>query len=104
MFEKPTVADLRQAASRLGMNPGDSYLHAVEEIITPLANAYGALDATPDELPAVKYPRREFHRPSAAENPLGAWYVKTSIKGGRTAGSPAAASRSRTISASPACR
>ena len=81
MFQKPTVADLRQAAQKLGMNPSDAYLNAVEQIITPLANAYATLDTTPDELPAVKYPRGQFYRPSAEENPHGAWYVKTSIKG-----------------------
>ena len=81
MFQKPTVADLRQAAKKLGMNPSDTYLNAVEQIITPLANAYATLDTTPDELPAVKYPRGQFYRPSAEENPHGAWYVKTSIKG-----------------------
>src|SRR5499427_2624578 len=81
MFQKPTVADLRQAAKKLGMNPSDAYLNAVEQIITPLANAYATLDATADELPAVQYPRGQFYRPSAEENPHGAWYVKTSIKG-----------------------
>src|SRR3954470_16275067 len=81
MFEKPTVADLRQAAQKLGMNPSDDYLKAVEQITAPLANAYAVLDTTPDELPAVKYPRGQFHRPSAEENPHGAWYIKTSIKG-----------------------
>jgi amidase len=81
MFQKPTLDDLRQAAHRLGMNPSDAYLAAVGEIITPLANAYATLDATPDELPAVKYARGEIHWPSADENPHGAWYVRTSIKG-----------------------
>src|SRR6516162_8792119 len=81
MFQKPTVVDLRQAAQKLGMNPSDAYLNAVEQIITPLANAYATLDTTPDELPAVKYPRGPFYRPSAEENPHGAWYMKTSIKG-----------------------
>ena len=57
MFEKPGIADLRHAAQQLGMNPSDDYLRAVEEIIGPLAQAYAALDAMPDELPAVKYPR-----------------------------------------------
>jgi len=104
MFQKPTVADLRQAAQKLGLNPSDAYLNAVEQIITPLANAYATLDTTPDELPAVKYPRGQFHRPSAEENPHGAWYVKTSIKASQEASSPAAASRSRTISALPVCR
>jgi len=81
MFEKPSVADLREAAQKLGMTPSDAYLAAVEEIVTPIANAYDTLDKTPDELPAVKYPRGEFHLPAAAENPHGAWYVKTAIKG-----------------------
>jgi amidase len=81
MFQKPSVADLRQAAQKLGMNPSDEYLLAVEHIIAPLANAYATLDETPDELPAVKYPRGPMHRPQGGENPHGAWYVKTSIKG-----------------------
>jgi amidase len=81
MFQKPSVADLRQAAQKLGMNPSDEYLLAVEHIIAPLANAYATLDETPDELPAVKYPRGPVHRPQGGENPHGAWYVKTSIKG-----------------------
>src|ERR671935_13767 len=81
MFEKPTVADLREAAHKLGMKPSEAYLGAVEEIATPNANAYAVLDATADELPAVKYPRGGWYRPPAAENPHGAWYVKTSIKG-----------------------
>ena len=35
----------------------------------------------PDEKPAVKYPRDGGRRPAPDENKLGAWYVKTSIKG-----------------------
>jgi amidase len=72
MFQKPSVADLRQAAQKLGMNPSDEYLLAVEHIIAPLANAYATLDETPDELPAVKYPRGPVHRPQGGENPHGA--------------------------------
>ena len=45
MFQKPSVADLRQAAQKLGMNPSDEYLLAVEHIIAPLANAYARRDA-----------------------------------------------------------
>jgi amidase len=81
MFEKPSISDLRQAARALGMNPSDDYLRAVDEIVEPLAGAYAALDAMPDELPAVKYPRGPVHRPHGNENRYGAWYVKTSIKG-----------------------
>ena len=55
MFEKPSLADLRQAAHKLGMNPSDDYLRAAEQIVAPLVNAYAALDAATDELPPVKY-------------------------------------------------
>jgi len=81
MFQKPGIADLRRAANELGMNPSEDYLNAVDEIVGPLAAAYAALDAMPDELPAVKYPRGPVSRPQGAENRYGAWYVKTSIKG-----------------------
>jgi hypothetical protein len=63
MFEKPDIADLRKAAQQLGMNPSDDYLRAVDEIVGPLSRAYGLLDAMPDEVPAVKYPRGEGYRP-----------------------------------------
>jgi amidase len=81
MFEKPGIAELRQAARALHMNPSDDYLRAVVEIVGPLAQAYAALDAMPDELPVVKYPERPWHRPQGDENRYGAWYVKTAIKG-----------------------
>ena len=81
MFEKPSVADLRHAADALGMNPSMLYLNAVQDIVAPLCAAYAALDAVPDDKPPVKYPRDGGRRPDAGENELGAWYVKTSIKG-----------------------
>jgi amidase len=81
MFEKPAIADLRASAHALGMKPNDEYLAAVERIIGPLAGAYAALDAAPDELPPVKYPRAPMHRPHGADNRHGAWVVKTAIKG-----------------------
>src|ERR1700730_14926817 len=81
MFEKPGIPELRQAAQQLGMNPSDDYLRAVEGFVGPLSQAYAALDAMPDELPAVKCPRGQAHRPQGDENRYGAWYVKTAIKG-----------------------
>jgi amidase len=43
--------------------------------------AYDLVDRMPDEIPVVKYPRTPGYRPSASENPLNAWYVKTHIEG-----------------------
>jgi len=46
-----------------------------------LLQAMGALDAAPDGLPPVRYPRSAAARPPEAENPLGAWYVKARVEG-----------------------
>ena len=81
MFNHPTIAQLRESASELGMNPTDEYLESVQRIITPLVQAYQSLDLVTDELPEVRYPRTPGYRPQAEENPHGAWYVKTAIKG-----------------------
>jgi amidase len=81
MFEKPTVAQLRASATALGMHPSDDYLAAVERIVTPLAAAYRVLDEEDAPPPPPRYPRDAGYRPDAAENPLGAWYVKTDIHG-----------------------
>jgi amidase len=78
MFIPPTVADLRAAADKLGMSPSDEYLAAAVRMVSPLANAYAALDAMPDEVPVVTE-SRTFARPGPDQNPHGAWYVTTSI-------------------------
>ena len=79
MFVKPTVADLRQCASKLGMTPSDAYLEAATRIVAPLAAAYAALDAVPDQIAPLTEPRT-FTRPGPDENPCNAWYVTTSIR------------------------
>jgi hypothetical protein len=66
MCQKPTVADLRQAAQKLGMNPGDTYLNAVEQIITLLANAYATLAIRPSEVVRVL---KFFLNPGASRRP-----------------------------------
>src|SRR6185312_420813 len=81
MFRNPNVRDLRRAADALGMEPHDSYLAAVERIVQPLSDAYAELDLMNDERPEIAYPRTPGRFPAPAENPFGAWYVKTDIRG-----------------------
>ncbi len=50
-------------------------------MIKPNVDAYNIVDAMPDDLPPVKYPRTPGYFPAAEENKHNAWYVKTSIKG-----------------------
>lgn len=80
-IKRPTLSQMRQMAERFGMNLTDDELLEYLEIIEPNFQSYDRLDATPDNLPEVRYPRSPGHRPTAAENPLNAWYYKTNIKG-----------------------
>src|SRR6185295_8946032 len=50
-------------------------------LINPNIDAYNMVDAMPDNLPAVKYPRTPGYFPDASQNSRNAWYVRTSIKG-----------------------
>jgi amidase len=81
MIDQPTIDQLREQARELGLELSDDYLEATRRIIAPMLRGYTNLDDIADETPAVKYPREPGTRPGEAENPLGAWYVKTAISG-----------------------
>jgi amidase len=80
-FQAPTVSDLRQVAAQLNLKLTEADLAEFLTLMGDACRAYEAIDAMPDFLPAVKYPREPGYRPKAAENKYGAWYVKTNIKG-----------------------
>jgi len=80
-FALPTPAQLRQHGDALGLELSDAYVNEVLDYVRPLAGAFDLVAALPDDLPLVKYPRTPGRRPEAGDNPLGAWYVKTAIKG-----------------------
>jgi hypothetical protein len=44
-------------------------------------DAYDIVDAMPDYVPEVKYPRTPGTFPAPEDNKYGAWYVKSTIKG-----------------------
>ncbi len=79
--KRPTISQLHDMASRFGMSLTDEELREYCEIMEPYIQSYDRLDATPDNLPRVRYPRSPGHFPDLAENPLNAWYVKTEIRG-----------------------
>jgi len=80
-FQAPTVSDLRQVAAQLNLKLTDGDLSEFLTLMGDACRAYETIDAMPDFLPAVKYPREAGYRPKAIENKYGAWYVKTNIKG-----------------------
>lgn len=77
----PTLAQLQDLADSIGLALTDADLASFQGLLTPVLGAYQMVDAMPDHLPVVKYPRTPGYRPPAQENPYNAWYVKTSVKG-----------------------
>ena len=79
--KRPVLAQMRTMAERFGMHLGDAELEEFREIMEPYIQAYDRIDAAPDHLPEVRYPRAPGYRPSPAENPLNAWYYRTEVRG-----------------------
>lgn len=80
----PTVDELRDVAEELGMTLSNDELTQHRACLEGGIAAYNLVDQMPDEIPEVRWPRTPGRRPSAAENPYGAWYVKTTIEGAAT--------------------
>src|SRR5580700_9917601 len=80
----PTLAQLGGVAAELGLSFSETDLAAHLEALRPSFEGYNILDRMPDELPPVAYPRRPGRRPAPEENPLGAWYIKTEVRGAPT--------------------
>src|ERR1700726_1299055 len=78
---RPTLDQLRRVAEDLGMTMGDEELKSYDALMQGNYAAYDIIDAMPDYVPAVKYPRTPGYRPEGEENKYNAWYVKTTIKG-----------------------
>lgn len=79
--KRPTLNQMRDMAQGFGMNLSDADLAEYSDIMEPYIQAYDRLDATPDNLPAVRYPRSPGTVPSQSDNPLNAWYLKTNVVG-----------------------
>lgn len=78
---RPTSAQIQSVALGLGIHLDAAKAETYLALLQPNFDAYDAVDAMPDYLPAVKYPRGPSYRPEAADNRYGAWYVKTTLKG-----------------------
>lgn len=101
---RPTLDQLRSVAEDLGMHMGDAELKSYDALMQAHYAAYDAVDAMPDYVPAVKYPRTPGYRPEGEENKFTPGTSRPRSRARRTASLPARRSRSRTTSRSPACR
>ena len=80
----PTRDQVARAADALGLSLDPADLDEFADLIgSTVETYYRPLDRLPDNLPPVKYPRTPGRFPDEAEDPLGAWYVKSTVKGAR---------------------
>src|SRR6266446_4002599 len=77
----PSPEQMREVASRCGLSLSSADAESFRQLFTGYVEAYNAVDAMPDEVPAVRYPRTPGYRPGPEENRHNAWYRKTSVKG-----------------------
>ena len=82
--KRPTLEQMVDIVDSFGMNMSSERVAEFLSLMEGNFAAYDIVDQMPDEIPVVKYPRTPGYRPSAQENPLNAWYVKTDIKGAPT--------------------
>src|SRR5258708_29399883 len=78
---RPTLDQLRSVAEDLGMHMGDEELKSYDALMQGNYAAYDIVDALPDNVPAVTYPRTPGYRPEGDENKYNAWYFKSTVKG-----------------------
>src|SRR5918993_4756629 len=77
----PTEEQLREVAADVGLALTQADVKSFIELMRPSVAAYNVVDAMPDNLPRVKYPRTPGYRPTGDENKHNAWYVKTTVEG-----------------------
>ncbi len=80
-IKPPTTEHVRRAAADLGFSLGEADIAEFGELIGQSVDVLRVLDGLPDYLPPVRYPRSPGTRPGPDEDPLHAWYVKTSVRG-----------------------
>jgi amidase len=79
--KRPTLEQLDDIALSLGIHLSETQLESYSALLQPNFDAYDIVDALPDYVPRITYPRTPGYRPSGEENKYGAWYVKTEVKG-----------------------
>lgn len=81
IVKTPTLAELQAIAEGFGLDFSAADLASFQGLMTGTLASYQRIHELAEPKPAVKYPRTPGYRPGAAENPLNAWYYKTSITG-----------------------
>lgn len=79
--KKPTIDELRYIAAEYHLDLSDEDLESFQGLMAGSIAAYERIHELTEPKPEVKYARTPGYRPQPEDNPLNAWYYKTSIKG-----------------------
>lgn len=80
-IRRPTLDQMKDLVKGLHMNLSNEELSSFMQLMESSFQAYDRVDQLADYTPQVTYPRTPGYRPSAAENPMNAWYYKCDVKG-----------------------
>ena len=80
-LKPPNRNDLSASAQRFGLTLSDDQMRTYEELVSGGMASYNEVESLYEQTAPDGPTGRESSFPSAADNPLGAWYVKTDIKG-----------------------
>ncbi|KTC62524.1 amidase [Pseudomonas fluorescens ABAC62] len=80
---RPTLEQLLDITNRLHMRLSPEQASEYLSLMQASFDAYDLIDELPDCVPPVRYERSAGYRPSAAHNPLNAWYYRTEVNGAR---------------------
>jgi amidase len=79
--QQPSLETLARIAAHYGFEIPSDRLETFRALIGQTLGSYARLDQLVEPSLPVKYQRQPGYRPSAEENPLGAWYWKSRISG-----------------------
>ena len=79
--KSPTLEELARIAGVYRLNTSPEDLESFRGLMTPALASYARLDQLTEPTLPVKYPRSPGYRPQPEDNPLGAWYWRSEIKG-----------------------
>jgi amidase len=79
--KRPTLEQMKEIVASLHMSMSEREIGEYLDVMEGTLQAYDRLTQLPDYLPPVRYPRTPGYRPSAAENPMNAWAVKSEVRG-----------------------
>ena len=81
MVRKPTLEELDRIAGNYNLDLTEEDLESFRGLMAGVLASYARIDELTPPAPEVRYPRVSGRRPEPEDNPLGAWYWRTDIRG-----------------------